>query len=403
MRAMKGSGIDWIGCIPANWETRKNKYLFDIAKRIAGKEGYDVLAVTQRGLKVKDIESGEGQLAKSYSGYQLVYPGDYVMNHMDLLTGWVDCSELTGVTSPDYRVFKPKVHAPVNRAFFKYIFQYCYSNRVFYNLGRGVAGVGRWRLQADAFNNFEMPLPPLATQRAIAEYLDARCAEIDEVKQTLESEIESLQRFRKSTIHNAITRGIEGSKGVQSVEGLFWANGICGKWSACRVKNVVHLGHGSDPVSIGDIPVWGSGEKPFKTCGEYKLGPTVLLGRKGTLNCPQYVSGRYWNVDTAFDAKPKGNLMSLRFFYYVASSIDVELLSTNTAKPSMTQSDWGDIKIPLPATEEQRQIVDYLDERCAAIDSIIETRNKQLERLEDYRKALIFAYVTGKKEVPTHE
>ena len=64
---------------------------------------------------------------------------------------------------------------------------------------------------------------------------------------------------------------------------------------------------------------------------------------------------------------------------------------------------FGTERFPLPSLDEQQRIADYLDERCGEIDSIIETRTKQLERLEDYRKALVFAYVTGKKEVPVHE
>lgn len=92
--------------IPVNWELSDIKYLFEIVKRIAGKEGYDILSVTQKGLKIKDISKNEGQIAESYANYQFVYPTDFVMNHMDLLTGWVDCSKYFGVTSPDYRVFR---------------------------------------------------------------------------------------------------------------------------------------------------------------------------------------------------------------------------------------------------------------------------------------------------------
>ena len=104
--------------MPQGWKLVDIKYLFDIVKRIAGKEGYDVLSVTQKGLKVKDITSGDGQLADNYSGYQFVYPTDYVMNHMDLLTGWVDCSEFFGVTSPD--------KAANNLVYYKYVMQCCY-------------------------------------------------------------------------------------------------------------------------------------------------------------------------------------------------------------------------------------------------------------------------------------
>lgn len=96
---MKDSGNQYWGSIPTNWHLSDIKYLFEIVKRNAGKEGYDILSVTQKGIKIKDISNNEGQVAESYANYQFVYPGDFVMNHMDLLTGWVDCSNLFGVTS----------------------------------------------------------------------------------------------------------------------------------------------------------------------------------------------------------------------------------------------------------------------------------------------------------------
>ena len=95
--------LSWIFC--SHWELKKLKYEFKIKKDIAGTEGYNILAVTQSGIKIKDISSNEGQLSMDYSKYQLVNVDDYVMNHMDLLTGYVDCSQYVGVTSPDYRVF----------------------------------------------------------------------------------------------------------------------------------------------------------------------------------------------------------------------------------------------------------------------------------------------------------
>lgn len=96
---------NWIKEIPSHWQFNKIKQHFEIKKRIAGEEGYDVISITQQGLKVKDIASNEGQMAANYSKYQFVYPGDYAMNHMDLLTGFIGLSNYFGVTSPDYRVF----------------------------------------------------------------------------------------------------------------------------------------------------------------------------------------------------------------------------------------------------------------------------------------------------------
>ena len=101
----KQSNVEWIGEIPEHWDVDHIKQHFKVKKRIAGKEDYDVLSITQQGIKKKDISSNEGQMAQSYANYQFVYPGDFAMNHMDLLTGYIDISKQFGVTSPDYRVF----------------------------------------------------------------------------------------------------------------------------------------------------------------------------------------------------------------------------------------------------------------------------------------------------------
>ena len=170
---MKDSGNQYWGSIPTNWHLSDIKYLFEIVKRNAGKEGYDILSVTQKGIKIKDISNNEGQVAESYANYQFVYPGDFVMNHMDLLTGWVDCSNLFGVTSPDYRVFRLR-DKNNSLSYYKYIMQTCYMNRIFYSLGQGVSNLGRWRLQTSSFNNFMVPVPPVEVQESIATYLDKK-------------------------------------------------------------------------------------------------------------------------------------------------------------------------------------------------------------------------------------
>lgn len=91
----------WMGEIPIDWEKRKLKYIFSIKKEIAGEEGHTVLSITQQGIIPKNMDA-KGQFASDYSKYQLVKQGDFAMNHMDLLTGWVDVSEYDGVTSPDF-------------------------------------------------------------------------------------------------------------------------------------------------------------------------------------------------------------------------------------------------------------------------------------------------------------
>ena len=191
--------------IPQSWKLVDIKYLFEIVKRIAGREGYNILSVTQKGLKVKDISGNQGQIAENYSGYQFVFPSDYVMNHMDLLTGWIDCSDQFGVTSPDYRVFRLRDKTQNDTEYYKYVMQCCYMCRIFYSLGQGVSTLGRWRLQTSAFMNFKVPVPPLHEQKEIARYLNDKCKEIELSIEQKRKQLELLSSYKKSLIYEYVT------------------------------------------------------------------------------------------------------------------------------------------------------------------------------------------------------
>lgn len=187
----KNSGVGWIGKIPSHWSCVQFRRLFQIKKEIANSLGYDVLSVTQKGLKVKNTDSNEGQIANDYSKYQIVNIGDFVMNSMDLLTGYVDCSEQEGVTSPDYKSFRPRTSVSLNRQYYLFIFQLCYKGRIFYNLGRGVSNKGRWRLPSENLNRFMMPIPPIQEQNKIVDYLKDKTLKIDHYVSARERERES--------------------------------------------------------------------------------------------------------------------------------------------------------------------------------------------------------------------
>lgn len=202
---MRDSRIPWIGMTPSHWAVKRTKFLFEIVKRIAGKEGFDVLSVTQKGLKVKDLSDYSGQIAENYSGYQFVYPTDYVMNHMDLLTGWVDCSNAFGVTSPDYRVFRLLNQNEHDLAYFKYVFQCLYMNKIYYSFGNGVSGMGRWRLQTSTFLNFLLPVPPRTEQHHIAEFICSKVSEIDSIIDVKKKQLETLDEYKKSFIFEYVT------------------------------------------------------------------------------------------------------------------------------------------------------------------------------------------------------
>lgn len=204
-RPMKNSGSVWFKEIPHNWTMKRIKYLFHIKKDIAGAEGYTVLSITQSGIKPKDLSKNEGQIAANYSQYQLLAPGDFAMNHMDLLTGWVDISKYSGVTSPDYRVFVLDDTEKNDSSYYLYLMQMCYFNRIFYGLGQGVSGMGRWRLQADKFLNFPIVIPPTEEQKEIASYLNTKCAAIDALIAKKQQYLTEIENYKKSLIYEYVT------------------------------------------------------------------------------------------------------------------------------------------------------------------------------------------------------
>lgn len=204
-RPMKDSGSVWFEEIPCNWVMKRIKYLFHIKKDIAGKEGYTVLSITQRGIQPKDLSKNEGQIAANYSQYQLLAPGDFAMNHMDLLTGWVDISKYSGVTSPDYRVFVLDDTEKNDSSYYLYLMQMCYFNRIFYGLGQGVSGMGRWRLQADKFMNFPVVVPPVDEQKEIVSYLNEKCKQLDTLIRNKQQYLTAIENYKKSLIYEYVT------------------------------------------------------------------------------------------------------------------------------------------------------------------------------------------------------
>jgi type I restriction enzyme, S subunit len=205
---MKDSGVEWLGEIPGHWKTKKFKYLFQIRKRIAGELGFKILSITQAGIKVKDVDSGKGQLSSDYSKYQHVYRGDYAMNHMDLLTGFVDLSKYDGVTSPDYRVFS-LIEKDSNSEYYLYLLQMGYINKLFYPLGQGSSQFGRWRLPTNAFKEFQAPFPPVQEQEEIALSIKHNLDRFSLLTMKAARAIELLKEKRTALISAAVTGKID--------------------------------------------------------------------------------------------------------------------------------------------------------------------------------------------------
>lgn len=205
----KQSNVEWIGEIPEHWDVDHIKQHFKVKKRIAGKEDYDVLSITQQGIKKKDISSNEGQMAQSYANYQFVYPGDFAMNHMDLLTGYIDISKQFGVTSPDYRVFTLSDSEHCFAPFYLRVFQIGYKRKIFYKFGKGAANQGRWRLPITAFYDYAIQVPPIDEQREIARQCDEVEKQINEMISRINKEITLVEELRTKLIFDVVTGQVD--------------------------------------------------------------------------------------------------------------------------------------------------------------------------------------------------
>lgn len=177
--------------------------------------------------------------------------------------------------------------------------------------------------------------------------------------------------------------------------GVEWIGEIPAEWEVIKAKYLVQIANGADPKTEGNILVYGSGATSFKTCGEYKEGPAVLLGRKGaTLHIPHYIEGKYWNVDTAFDVKANNSKLLLRLFYYLAICFDYKGYISQTTLPGMTQTNYKNIHLPIAPQQEQQRIVEYLDHKCVEINALLEKIRASIEEYKKLKQAIITRAVT---------
>lgn len=240
--------------------------------------------------------------------------------------------------------------------------------------------------------------PPLPEQKAITSYLDTVTSKIDTAIAQQQKMIDLLNERKQIIINNAVTKGLNPNVKMKD-SGVDWIGEIPEEWEVKKAKLCVTINNGSDPKTEGNIPVYGSGASSFRTCGEYKEGPCVLIGRKGaTLHIPHYIQGRYWNVDTAFDVKPK-NGIQLKYYYYLATCFDYPYYMSQTTLPSMTSFDYNRMKLPLPPEAEQKDIIDKLEQKLFVFDNAISSIEKQISLLQERKQIIINEVVTGKVKV----
>lgn len=177
--------------------------------------------------------------------------------------------------------------------------------------------------------------------------------------------------------------------------GVAWIGMVPEHWQVQKAKRFVVIANGSDPKTEGNIPVYGSGATSFKTCGEYRIGPAVLVGRKGSINNPRYVEGLFWNVDTAFDVKSKNESAFLtKYYFYLSVCFDYNYYGSQTTVPSMTQESYNNMFLPYPPVSVQQCLVDYLGEKCSQIEQIVADIKASIEEYKAWKASIIYEAVT---------
>lgn len=180
--------------------------------------------------------------------------------------------------------------------------------------------------------------------------------------------------------------------------GMGWIGQIPSTWSLTPLKRLVTIGNGRDykhiETEINGYPVYGTGGV-FTQCSEYlHVGPSVLLGRKGTIDNPLFVEGPFWTSDTIYYTDIDQQKVIPKYLFYLVHQIPFGLYKYGSTIPSMTKTDYEEMRFPHPSIPEQHQIVSFLDEKTSQIDDLIEKKKRKIELLKEYRSSLISHVVT---------
>ena len=405
-RAMKDSGIPWIGEIPEGWEVARLKNVCTSNRESLSEktdkdfefEYVDIGSVTfEKGIFNSERITFGNAPTRARKRAQL---GDIIISTVRTYLRAIDSinsiEKASYIYSTGFAVLTP--FKLINSKYLSYIAKSEYFTEQVTAFSKGINYPS---INSTDLLTLGVAFPPLAEQEAIAAFLDRKCGEVDEMVSLQEQVIEELKAYKQSVITEAVTKGLNPSAPMKP-SNIDWIGQIPTHWECSQAKHFVLIGHGSDPKTEGEVPVYGSGATSFRTCGEFKNGPTVLIGRKGaTLHIPHFIEGKYWNVDTAFDVKSKGKIV-LKFYYYLAVVFDYKYYISQTTLPGMAQSSYNNMIIPIPPLSEQREIADYLDRKCADIDALIALKQQKIEDLKQYKKSLIYEYVTGKKQTPNY-
>lgn len=414
MREMKDSGIEWIGDIPVSWKIMPNKYLMRKEKKICPVyHGEDILSLTMKGVIVRDLDAG-GKMPTSFDGYQRLEAGNLLMClfDIDVTPRCVGLIKQAGVSSPAYSQFVLRKGA--DAAYYCYYYTMLDNVKTLLHLAKNL----RHSLTEDQLGAIPVIVPPVDEQQRIASFLDAKCAEIDALTADIQTQIDTLEQYKRSVITETVTKGLNLNAEMKD-SGIEWVGQMPSSWSIVpnkylmyKIKSICPVYNGENILSLTTNGVIirdlnGGGKMPTTFDGYQKVVPGNLLMCLFDIDVTPRCIGLIKNFGLTSPAYSQfvmkdGAYAPYYHYYYLMVDYTKELLHmAKNLRHSLTEDQLGAIKAPKPPYDEQIQIAEYLDNKCSKIGRTIADKNNQLAILEEYKKSLIFEYVTGKKEVPT--
>lgn len=420
MREMKDSGIEWIGDIPVSWKIMPNKYLMRKEKKICPVyHGEDILSLTMKGVIVRDLDAG-GKMPTSFDGYQRLEAGNLLMClfDIDVTPRCVGLIKQAGVSSPAYSQFVLRKGA--DAAYYCYYYTMLDNDKTLLHLAKNL----RHSLTEDQLGAIPVIVPPIEEQQRIADFLDTKCAEIDALTADIQTQIDTLEQYKRSVITETVTKGLDPDAEMKD-SGAQWVGRMPSSWRMLKGKYMFaqrSLRGNSRKLQLLS-PTQKFGVIPQTLYEELSGMSAVKLNEKTDLSLLKTIhKGDFCISLRSFQggfeySKYEGVVFpAYQVFYPTLEIADdyykylfkeqgfIDRMNSYTMTlrdgKNIAFSDFGNTYIPYPPLTEQLEIATYLDRKCTQIDALVTEKQQQLATLDEYKKSLIFEYVTGKKEVP---
>lgn len=425
MREMKDSGIEWVGQIPFSWDVKQIRAKFrEVTEKNKLGIEKNALKFTYGNIVKKDNfdAADDDYVANTILNYRVVNPGTIMLNglnlNFDFVTQRVALVKERGIITSAYIAFAPILDDDISTQFFTYLLKAYDSCKAFHNMGGGVRKI----LNFAELKKQYIVYPTITDQKRIANFLDAKCAEIDALTVDIQTQIDTLEQYKRSVITEAVTKGLNPDVEMK-VSGTPWCPLIPIHWKYANPK--VLFTQRLDRAYPGDKQLTASQEYGVIYQDEYmELTGTKIVTVMKDFSILKHVepndfvismrsfqggleySERRGSISSAYVMLIPNNEYVYppfyRWFFKSSKYINAIQSTSNLVRDgqAMRYANFAQVPLFIIPLDEQKQISEYLDEKVSKIDEILKSKKNQLEILAEYKKSLIYEYVTGKKEVP---